>query len=454
MLTLEDYLKDILTKFKRVVFANDLHLNLEHRLLLSTSVVAIFFCIIGLFLNIIIFKSYIAIAIPALFLVVMALFYLKVRASQVSSVAILFMSIFGIFGISVMWIFNGGVNSSMELPSIIILILSLVVVSKTYKTFILLFSIGLHLILLLLSYYSPDLIVGYNGPALRHIDQGIAVVYSSLTIYLIVRYLHNNYQSARLEALRNENRLQVLIKDLQHLNNTKDKFFSIIAHDLRGPISNLYEVNKLLQSHYDTMDDKEFRDFLELSTDSSAKLFELLENLLLWARSQQGLMNIFLSDLKIKHLIVSNISLLNLKAKNKNIELINNYSGDATIKADKNLISTVFRNLLSNAIKYTLDGGVVIINVDENYSDDLILVSIADSGIGISQDRLERLFDVGEKISTDGTAGEKGTGLGLILGKEFVELNSGTIWVESRENVGTTFYFTVPKYVESMNKHL
>jgi signal transduction histidine kinase len=229
---------------------------------------------------------------------------------------------------------------------------------------------------------------------------------------------------------------------LNELNATKDKFFSIIAHDLRGPFANFRVVTDLLTSSYDELEETEKKEFLELIKDSANNLYSLLENLLDWSRSQRGTMPFNPNEFDFSLIAKNTVNFLKLSADNKNIELINNITDDTYITADVNMITTVIRNLVSNAIKFTANGGQININSTITEKDSIF--SVQDNGIGLSKETINKLFRIDTQVTTIGTNDEKGTGLGLILCKEFVEKHGGKIWVESEVGKGSTFYFSLP----------
>jgi signal transduction histidine kinase len=225
------------------------------------------------------------------------------------------------------------------------------------------------------------------------------------------------------------------------LNATKDKFFSIIAHDLKNPFNSIMGFCEILSLHYEKMDDIKRKQLIGVVYESSNNLFKLLENLLQWARSQTGDIKYEPEEFILNELINTNISLLENLILEKNLEIKQNPESKIKIFADINMINTVIRNLISNAIKYTETGSISIDVFQDNVE---TKVNIIDTGIGISNDKLDKIFDVMSSKSTNGTRGESGTGLGLIICKEFIERHGGKIWVESTVGKGSNFKFTLP----------
>ena len=230
---------------------------------------------------------------------------------------------------------------------------------------------------------------------------------------------------------------------LKELNSTKDKFFTIIGHDLRGPLNSLTSFSSLLINHTSSLTEQEIKT-IAIDLDKSLKnLYELLENLLGWARSQTNSIDFNRENFKIAPVIKESIRILAKAALNKKIKLEMMVDEDVKVNADINSVKTIIRNIISNAIKFTNSEGVITIFVDE--WKDIVEIGIRDTGVGMSEEDQSRVFDISAKHTTMGTNREKGTGLGLILCKEFVEMNGGNISVESELGVGTTFKFTLQK---------
>lgn len=236
--------------------------------------------------------------------------------------------------------------------------------------------------------------------------------------------------------------LQSAYNDINELNATKDKFFSIIAHDLRNPLGSFRSITEMMLNLKHNMTSEELVEFLEIIKNSADSVYSLLENLLEWSRSQQGQIKLNIVAFDISRIIETSINLALLTAKSKNINLVYNKNCNLEIEADPKLIETVIRNLMSNAIKFTPEHGTITINVENDSSNHTI--SIKDTGIGMTKEVIDQLFRIDVSATTLGTSAEKGSGLGLILCKEFVELHGGKIWVESESGVGSTFFFTIP----------
>ena len=232
------------------------------------------------------------------------------------------------------------------------------------------------------------------------------------------------------------------------MNSTKDKFFSILAHDLKGPFSSLYSMSETLSGNYDTLEESDKRTGLQKINKMAELTYKLLENLLTWSRSQRGGMVFSPVKFNLSRLIEVNVNLHKTAAGEKGIMLRNKAEEDLYAFGDSEMIHTVMRNLISNAVKFTPGGKAVEVEVKEQ--PEWFEVLVTDQGVGISEENMQKLFRIDVKYKTTGTAGETGTGLGLVLCREFVEKNGGKIWCESREGEGSTFHFTIPRKIEEL----
>ncbi len=239
-----------------------------------------------------------------------------------------------------------------------------------------------------------------------------------------------------------EEKLRKYSEELKELNATKDKFLSIIAHDLKSPFSTLLGFLDLLRAESENLPPEELNQFISHAYESGMKVFRLLENLLEWAHLQKGKVMVSPEKFDLRTHGDESVEILLDKAKEKNLEIINSIPEGITVFADKNMIQTVIRNLTNNSIKFTEPGGKIELNA--KLEKDFVTVTISDTGVGMDEETKAELFRLDSHHSSIGTAGESGTGLGLIICKDMIEKNGGKIWVESELGKGTTFYFTLP----------
>jgi len=238
------------------------------------------------------------------------------------------------------------------------------------------------------------------------------------------------------------NQLNEANAQLKNLNIDKDLFISILGHDLKNPFNNILGFSKILTDEIESLNKEEITDIANNITISVNITNNLLEEILLWAKTQQGKIPFKPQILDFRDICKNILEVLKSNAITKNIAI--NYSSQVEIRifADIDMFKTVLRNLVSNAIKFTNSGGKINISAELNYEN--VTISVSDNGVGILSDHLSKLFDISEVQSTQGTEGETGTGLGLLLCKEFVEKHGGKIWVDSEVGKGSNFKFTLP----------
>lgn len=276
-------------------------------------------------------------------------------------------------------------------------------------------------------------------------------VAARVNAHLTIRKLQQQFQ-AQNDMLADKNALletqNLLLKEQNHqlkeLNASKDKFFSIIAHDLRNSFSSLLGFTRFAIGEIEDFRSDELREMMRNMHESAEHLYALLENLLTWSRTQRGMLEYRPVQLDIKQIVDHAIKLFTVNAEKKQITLRSSIQEKVLVHADRDMIDTTVRNLTSNALKFTEAGGTVDISATQNNRS--IEVSVADTGIGIGQEDLPKLFRIESRIKCLGTAGEEGTGLGLILCKELLEQNDGSIWVESEAGKGSVFRFKLPRY--------
>lgn len=267
--------------------------------------------------------------------------------------------------------------------------------------------------------------------------QGYLVSLAILFIILIVTIFYFLFKEKRLAR-----ELKLRTEELHNLNASKDKFFSIIAHDLKNPFNVLVSYTSILKTDLQMFSNDELQQIISDLNQASENGFNLLQNLLLWTRSQTNRIHVFKTNFNLSGVCkqVKNLVELNLLAKNQSLSLdIDQY---LTVYADKDMISTVLRNLVFNAIKFSSQGAEIIVKASLNGSS--ARVDVIDSGIGIAAENIKKMFMIDDNTTTQGTEGETGTGLGLVICREFVEKNNGSIWVESKLGEGSTFSFTIP----------
>ena len=269
-----------------------------------------------------------------------------------------------------------------------------------------------------------------DGP-FSGIDILVILLINAISVRLLAEKLIASYINAKKSEAR-----------LHHLNATKDKFFSIIAHDLKSPFNAIIGFSNLLTEQIKEKDYDGINEYAEIIQNTSVRAMSLLTNLLEWSSSQTGRMEYNPEYFELIIFINELTDLSNDSAKQKSIPLFKELPHNIIVFADKAMISTVFRNLISNAIKFSNPEGKITISAEKMTNE--FRISVSDNGIGIEKNTIEKLFRIDQNNSTKGTQNELGTGLGLILCKEFIEQHGGKIWVESEVGKGSKFSFTIP----------
>ena len=291
-------------------------------------------------------------------------------------------------------------------------------------------------ILMVIHFVYPEFIVKYSTNESRMLDFSTTLIIAISIIGVMTIMFKQSYDKER-EVVKLQS------EELKELNATKDKLFSIISHDLRNPFNNLLNISRQLSQNMDKYTISEVKENIKMIEASSKRGYELLENLLEWSMSQRGniqynpvLFNIY--DVVKECLLVTENQI-----NNKKVQIHLNIDNHSNMIADYNMIKTVFRNLITNAIKYSNEGGNIFIASEIKTNE--IILTVKDEGVGIEKEDLVKLFQIDKKYTTPGTANEQGTGLGLILCKEFIQKNNGKMEVESEINKGTTFKISIPQ---------
>ena len=233
-------------------------------------------------------------------------------------------------------------------------------------------------------------------------------------------------------------------EQLRDLNATKDTFFSILAHDLKNPFSSLHSMSELIIRDYQNLEEGEKLQVLNNIHKSAELIYNLLENLLTWSKSQSGRIEYSPAKFNLSSLIDVNINLHQVPAEKKGVVLSANAEDELFAHGDREMINTVIRNLINNAVKFSNRGGTVEVEIHSR--DKFFEVVVRDQGIGISEENMDKIFRIDQKYKSTGTSGETGTGLGLVLCMDFVEKNGGEIWCKSGDGSGSSFHFTIPVY--------
>ncbi|MCF8358032.1 MAG: hypothetical protein K9H26_04685 [Prolixibacteraceae bacterium] len=244
------------------------------------------------------------------------------------------------------------------------------------------------------------------------------------------------------EILNQKEKLEKQNGELEKANDEKDRFFQIIAHDLKNPVSSVSQLIELAITNFETIPKKQLKEIIDSAHKSADSIIELLDDLLIWAKSQTDKINFDFEPLKLRSIIVSEMQNLNPQIINKSIKVENNVPDNIVVYADSYSLKTVYRNLISNAVKFSYNNGIIKAGCKIN--EDEIICYVKDYGTGMTENTAKKLFKLSNIESKEGTSGEKGTGLGLNLCKEFINAHNGKIWAESKTGKGSTFFFSLP----------
>jgi signal transduction histidine kinase/ligand-binding sensor domain-containing protein len=271
----------------------------------------------------------------------------------------------------------------------------------------------------------------------------LAAALAVFIYYYLVKVRTNRILKQQYEQINQVNqKLEESEKNQKALNATKDKFFSIISHDLKNPFGSLLSIIEMIDQNFKSSSEEENAQGIRKIHESTRHIYNLLDNLLTWSKSQRGKLSYEPTSFNLSTVVQVNINLHKIQAEKKGITLSNGLDEELLAFGDREMISTVIRNLINNAIKFTQPEGSIMVKATRN--EDYIKVSVIDNGTGISEENQKKLFKIDEKFKCNGTSNEKGTGLGLILCKEFVEMNGGRIEVDSKPAEGSHFSFTIP----------
>lgn len=286
---------------------------------------------------------------------------------------------------------------------------------------------------------SKDLIKEQNTELIQKNEQ-ITKAYKDLETQS--QHLNKLY----LQLIQNETFLRKSNEELKKLNEMKDKFFSIVSHDLKNPFAGILTMTDIINHHLDEFSKDELADMLRSLNNTAQQTYKFLEDLLEWSRSQMGRVQMNITNEDLASIVAGTILTLNQQAELKNITIENNVPVSTYALFDNNMMATIVRNLVSNAIKFTHKGGKVTLNAEKVSIDGkpFVRLSVSDTGVGMSEDKISQLFSLEKVQSTPGTEREKGTGLGIVICRDFIEKMGGKIAVESKLNEGTTFYVDIP----------
>lgn len=451
-------MKNILVKINSFLFGTNIFSPLRYRIFISIVFMAIIVTIIGNLVNIVFGYPLLLVAITFVVTIIFTFIFFKIRKSDKDFIDFYYFIFWGIVLISVayLWFLNGGIDSNFTILFVMGYI-GLYLTTKPENRFAtLIFSLFFVVTLILMDFYFPELFVRYKNKTQRITDLVIGMVVYLTIIHQLLNTIwqQSSFEQSKLrikniqlDSLSKErkelnDKLELSIKDMEYANSAKDRFISIIAHDLRSPFQGLLGVSRLLNENYSDLKDDEKKQLIQKLNNLLEKQYSFLEELLLWGRLQRSNVKLKIEKVNLREILLSQISHFTQVIEQKKLSVKLFDSVDVEIKTDKNLISTVFRNILSNAIKFSPIGQKIEIFVKcEGKS---CTVKFKDFGGGISEEDLPNLFRLDIKVSRKGTDGEVGTGFGLVLCSEIMIKLNGSITIESKEGFGTIVTIIIP----------
>jgi signal transduction histidine kinase len=416
--------------------------SFEKRIFLSAILIGTLTCLFGSVMSGIITSQPVIVSLGILVICLLLIIYYFIRFKGIFEPFVVPIIIISFVAFSLIWIFSGGMDGPNIMIGFVVLMLALVVIPDKNKKYIILPFIAITTIIYLIQFFRPALIIKYPSENARWLDYFITTIYTSFIVFLIIRFLHKNYTIEKNRAEENEKRLF-------QLNADKDLFISILAHDLRNPFNTILGFSELLLEELRTYDLDTIEKNIGYIHNVSQKTYDLLEDLLMWTKSQSGKLDFNPGKIDFTKTCQETVDKIRINALSKNIAVNYFSNGEIPVWADENMVKTIIRNLISNAIKFTNPGGRIDISTQQTA--ETLTVIISDSGVGIDPGIAKNIFEISQRVTTAGTANEKGTGLGLLLCKDFIEKHGGKIWVDSIIGKGSQFKFTLPKYTGQAN---
>jgi two-component system sensor histidine kinase/response regulator len=419
---------------------------LEVRIFHSLCIIAILALAYNVPFNYLIGLPYVALISLGALIIFSALYYLSRYKRKIKTTITVF-AIVGNLLFTINFIYNSGTYGPTDLLMGLCILLVLCVVPKNQQKFWIAVNISIIVAMHIIEYYYPQWIPNsYNSRESRYFDLTSAYVVVVIVVYYTVTYLRRNYDYEKRSALEKTSAIAIQNQhitqqnqELERINSEKNKLMSIIAHDLRSPLSNIQNYLELITEY--ELDSTERRmvegDLLKVTR----RTIDMLGKLLIWSKAQMDGVNVKLGYVNLRDSLFNTIELEKAIALKKEIILTEDIDWDIRIVADSDMLQLVIRNLISNAIKFTQAGGQISFKATRIAGECWLI--IRDNGIGMSMEKQAELFSL-QTQSTFGTDNEKGVGLGLLLCKEFTELQGGHIWVESSIGEGTSFFVSMP----------
>lgn len=452
-----EVINKLFNRYKKFVFGNDATFDVQKRVFLLITHISIIIGIVGVIVDVILDLGYFLTIGTAVVVLLVTWFQIKVRNSHLKIKYSFAFFILSIVVFSFLWFYNGGYNGNNIILIFVYFIVIITILPAKFRVYAFIIYALFITLLTYIHYHYPQLVVPYQNDYQRYVDLMLGYFMYLFLVYIIQNTILKNYEADRhkiniqkeqLSSLVNElnetnHRLQNTIKDVEELNLSKDRFITILSHDLRSPFQGLLGITKTLENNFNSFEDDEKQFYVSQINRTLEKLYTFLEQLLLWGRIQKNGLTLNYESCKVKELIVESISPLTITASKKKISIELLCDDELISILDKERISIVLRNLISNAIKFSPVGSKVSVLADKQ--NDELNISVVDEGVGISENYINKLFKIDEIVSSIGTDGELGSGMGLILCNDILKKHNGKISVLSKEGKGSTFMITISK---------
>jgi two-component system, sensor histidine kinase and response regulator len=406
----------------------------EKKIFIIITFITSIYAIVGEVWNILLGFSFFVNLIISPFIIVYLLLYYYARFKNKYSPFILIT--INLFALSILFITNGGLTGSIPVLYIFALASFISITDHKYHKIVLLATIGNLVLLIVLEYFFfRNLVIKYNSLQAKELDLTFSYFSTLIGSFFLLSYFKNS-------IIKKNN-------ELQKQNESKDLLFDIISHDLRGPINNILGLSEVMVDQIKELKVEELQKFSKLINLESKKNYELLDSLLEWGKINMDRIQIDKAALNIYQIVNEIAQFFEEMCRKKEVALNISIPEDIYVYSDKVALKTIFRNLISNAIKFTPKGGEVTISGEES-DGKFIVIKVIDKGIGMNKQLIDNLFSPEINTNRTGVNGEKSVGLGLIITKELIEKQGGNLIIESEENHGSTFIFTVPKSDKSL----
>lgn len=453
-------MKKLLERYKRFVFGNDETFDVEKRVFLLITHISIIIGIVGVIVDVVLNLGIFLTLITFLTVLLVVFYHIKVRNTNLSLKYSISFVVLSFIILPILWIYNGGYNGNNTILIFVYFTVILTILPSKVRIYSLLAFLIMISTLTIIQYNFPHFIITYENEQSRFVDLFLGTILYLILSYSIQNTILTNYELDRQKIKVQNNELRLLVERLneanhklenslikiEELNSAKDRFITILSHDLRSPFQGLKAISKSLETDYDNLSHDERKFYISQITHSLDKLYSFLDQLLVWGKLQRNEHNINKEECLLDEIILSSISVLSDVIEMKKIIFETELENNLKVFVDREMLTTVFRNIVSNAIKFSYIGGRVKVSAIKN--DLEIHISIEDEGIGITKDSIEKLFKLDNVLSTIGTNGEMGSGMGLILCNDIIKKHNGIISVKSEEGKGSTFSIHLPYFVK------